>query len=379
MPPFQPFPPASMILSPCVTLTGDPSASVQGINTTTLADGALVYCEGSKTTFRLDKADAATAPDGTSVIQPAAGPGRWKAFGVIGGTGIVWRPDGLGDVTTWAEVMAAVAANKGPVTIYVPQQTTYVIDPGPPPATPVVYEMNGARIVAPRGPHDNVRVQIRRGATLHNLSAISGGFRLQANKNVGDPQALTFDAAAPGQTTVFVIEDGAELHSLSNALAPMLLVPDSTSSPEFYLVFDNLGTAQSDAPAPPVVQAQGTSVLKIVVLAGGLSLDTVQPANWFGSAVGALVGWVHDGSMTFPQNFWTGYHPNNLGTNFNMALGQCGGMGPSLYRPVDQNTGSAISIGCMYLDTTLAGGLNLGVPIWWTGGGWVNATGAGPL
>lgn len=79
--PFQNFPPASMLLAPRVTLTSDPATSVQGINTYTLADGTIVYCLESATTFRLDRADSTTPPDGVTVIQPTAGPGRWKVFG----------------------------------------------------------------------------------------------------------------------------------------------------------------------------------------------------------------------------------------------------------------------------------------------------------
>jgi hypothetical protein len=74
--PLQTFPPASMLLSPRVTRTGDPSASVQGINTTPLADGAWCYCMENASEYQLDRASAAV-PDGNTVIAPATGPGRW--------------------------------------------------------------------------------------------------------------------------------------------------------------------------------------------------------------------------------------------------------------------------------------------------------------
>jgi len=288
-----------------------------------------------------------------------------------------WRPDGQGDVTTWEEVMAIVGENKCPVSIYTPQQTTYVIDPGPSDPA-VVWDMHGSVITAPRGPHDNLRVQIRRNATLKNLASIIGGVRLQASKQAGDPPALTFEASTPGQTCVFVVDQGAELHNLSNAQEPMILVPPSTVMPEFYLAFNELGTAQADGGGVAVVKAGPGSIVKIVVLSGGLSLDTIQPAGWFDSDATALVGWMHDGSMAFPSNFWTPVY-QGAGTSFNMALGQCGGMGPNAFRPVDQNTGGNISIGCMYFATDQPGGLGQGIPIWWSAGGWVDATGAGPL
>lgn len=75
---FQLFPPASMVQSPRLTREGNPSASVVGINTTPLADGAVVYCVENKVTYRLDKASVA-APDGNLVLAPLAGPGRWVA------------------------------------------------------------------------------------------------------------------------------------------------------------------------------------------------------------------------------------------------------------------------------------------------------------
>lgn len=75
---YQGFPPALLTLSPRLTRVGDPGASVDGVNTTMIADGALVYCRENKQTYRLDRQDDTTPPDGTTVIAPLAGPGRWK-------------------------------------------------------------------------------------------------------------------------------------------------------------------------------------------------------------------------------------------------------------------------------------------------------------
>ncbi len=75
---YQVFPPALLTLSPLLTRVGDPGAAVAGVNTTTVADGALAYCEENKQTYRLDKQDDTTPADGTAVIAPLAGPGRWK-------------------------------------------------------------------------------------------------------------------------------------------------------------------------------------------------------------------------------------------------------------------------------------------------------------
>ncbi len=73
---FQLFPPALMIQSPRLTRAGSPSASVVGINTTPLADGAVVYCVENRLTYKLDKSSVVTA-DGNLVLAPLTGPGRW--------------------------------------------------------------------------------------------------------------------------------------------------------------------------------------------------------------------------------------------------------------------------------------------------------------
>ena len=74
---YQEFPPTLMILSPRLTKAGDPASSVVGINTTPLADGALVYCLENQRPYKLNKQSTAT-PDGTVVLAPLYGPGRWS-------------------------------------------------------------------------------------------------------------------------------------------------------------------------------------------------------------------------------------------------------------------------------------------------------------
>ena len=85
---YQAFRPSLLTLSPRLTLTGAPAASVQGINTTMLADGAWCYCQENKGAYQLDRQDDVTPPDGTTVIQPLAGPGRWKLFAPGGSGGL---------------------------------------------------------------------------------------------------------------------------------------------------------------------------------------------------------------------------------------------------------------------------------------------------
>lgn len=71
--------------------TGAPGAtrqeSLDGIDTTLLTDGALAWVQGgpaASTLFRLDTTSAAV-PNGTTIIAPLTGPGRWLAL--AGGSG----------------------------------------------------------------------------------------------------------------------------------------------------------------------------------------------------------------------------------------------------------------------------------------------------
>jgi len=89
---LQAFPPSLLVLSPCATKAGDPSSSVVGINTTSIADGATVYCQENRLTYRLDKQSTAS-PDGNLILEPIAGPGRWLAQVAGGASGFTGWTD----------------------------------------------------------------------------------------------------------------------------------------------------------------------------------------------------------------------------------------------------------------------------------------------
>ena len=162
---YQSFPPSLLTLSPRLTRVGDPSASVLGINTTPLPDGALVYCLENKGEYQLDKQDSTSSANGNTIIAPTTGPGRWlRRLPASGASGLLWRPDGLGDVQTWAEVMAVVAAGNTPLTVYVTQVgITYSIPAGS-------YDTKGLTFEAPRNPNATITVQIEDAATLRPRS-----------------------------------------------------------------------------------------------------------------------------------------------------------------------------------------------------------------
>jgi hypothetical protein len=70
---FQGYDPADLLLSPRLTVTGgDPGSSLEGVNTSKLADGSLCVVQGTpNTVYQLQKALTAGG------IAPKAGPGRW--------------------------------------------------------------------------------------------------------------------------------------------------------------------------------------------------------------------------------------------------------------------------------------------------------------
>jgi hypothetical protein len=111
--PYQDFPAALLTLAPRLTRTGDPSASVQGINTTLLGDGCWCYCVENKAEYQLDRADNSTPADGDVVIAPTAGPGRWfKRLPTTGGaSGLVQMGWDQVDILTTLTASALPADN----------------------------------------------------------------------------------------------------------------------------------------------------------------------------------------------------------------------------------------------------------------------------
>jgi len=60
------------------TVDGDPSFSLTNLNTARLPNATLVWVIANSQLYYLDKESTAT-PNGSSVVEPSAGPGRWIA------------------------------------------------------------------------------------------------------------------------------------------------------------------------------------------------------------------------------------------------------------------------------------------------------------
>lgn len=75
--PYQDADVALRRLTPRTTRTGDPKSSLEGVNTFQLPDGALcIVQEPDGADYQFFRASTA-APDGDTIIEPTAGPGRW--------------------------------------------------------------------------------------------------------------------------------------------------------------------------------------------------------------------------------------------------------------------------------------------------------------
>jgi len=194
------------------------------------------------------------------------------------GNSISWRPDGRGDATTWYEVMDFVRRSKSPVTIYVDQSTdevaAYSIEPGPL-DPPVVWDMKYATIVAPQGAREELILSIRRHATLHNLAGIDGGMMLQHNHHTDDPPVLTFWPIKPLNSCVFKAERGAVIRNHPDARIPMIDWDGQGTGFEFYMVFNELGTVESDAVLSGAAASLAASTAPSMTLSGLTGMSAV--------------------------------------------------------------------------------------------------------
>ena len=108
----------------------------------------------------------------------------------------------------------------------------------------------------------------------------------------------------------------------------------------------------------PLIHVNDGATLLIRAMQG----STIDPSA-ISCAVGGTVIFAHDGNTYFPVDW-----PAMDGTLLNQPAGIAGGAGPTAFRPT--SVIGPLSIGCVFLDTTL------GYPIWWDGTDWLDSTGA---
>lgn len=105
----------SRILGACSTPLGL-GDSLENLNTTTLDDGALCYVTSLHGHFELHR-DSTATPNGTTVVMPIAGPGRWIILGSGGAQ--------LAFVTPNLTTLAALAGYPNGSTVFVIDQQEY--------------------------------------------------------------------------------------------------------------------------------------------------------------------------------------------------------------------------------------------------------------
>lgn len=119
----------AIILSPREVATGDPAgAALENIITDVLGDGAICYVSSGpgKGQWQLDK-DAAETANGTTIVEPISGPGRWflkVAPGALGAAATNYQT-GTSYQFVFADSTRKVSFdNAAPVAVTVPDDST---------------------------------------------------------------------------------------------------------------------------------------------------------------------------------------------------------------------------------------------------------------
>jgi hypothetical protein len=259
---------------------------------------------------------------------------------------VLWKPDGTGDVRTWAEVMTLVRGVKKPVTIFVQTGSgTYSIPVG-------TYEMHGSEFVQfTLGAF--AEIECADGVVLRNLGSVTGcGLRVRPTTGpafefdppAGGPAILRvgFNGLIANEGSVPALEIGAGggvvfaiqgVGMATSSTAPLIHCSNDTT----FALIALYTTTQIELPSALVIT--GTPAIPLIVLHAGASPEFPHFSGWGGAGV-----------------------LNNPST-------VSGGSGPTANRPVAAI--SPVPVGCMYFDT------DLGEPVWWDGVAWLTTGGGG--
>lgn len=273
-----------------------------------------------------------------------------------GGGSINWRPDGTGDATTWAEVMAFLAgAGYGEAIVLASQfGGAYSI---PPNVTP--YDVKGAVFKAPLGNAAGTIIDVADGAVLHDCQGVTGGTVLAFHCTAAP--AMTFTDPGGGSPASFFVEEGAGIVNLGTA--PVMAIPAGVPMVVAALRSGSVGEIGGPPQGPIVFAGVGSFVICASMLGstwidGWLVNDGVDPT--------ANCVFQQDGSLRAPNPVNAGF----AGSTFNVAFGNYGGSGPTAFRP--SAVFGPLSVGVLYYDT------DLGSLIVWNGAAWVAVGGGAP-
>jgi hypothetical protein len=201
-----------------------------------------------------------------------------------------------------------------------------------------LYDVRGMIIEAPRNANLRPSLALTDGANVKNLGALNGAVQCFGQSSAA---CLSFE----GNFGFLRVTD---IASLENQTAtPMIEVTaGNTVAIHLHLLAALRGN---------VVNATG-GILGIIVT-DGAELDDGCATG----APGATLGYIHDGSISFPTTA-------GFGTLANLPFGQDGGYGPTSFRP--QGLFQPVKTGCAYFDTTI------NKMIWFNGTLWIDAAGA---
>jgi len=263
-----------------------------------------------------------------------------------GATSILWAPAGGGDAVTWAEVMGFVNAANAPITIYVSAT-------GPAPVPAGTYNMKYATFYSVPTIGNSV-VDLADGAVLHNLGKIFGQMAVQGNQTGGP--CLTFDIPSGGGPSTILLEFNGTLQN--NGVGPMIVVADN----QFFVVGFLLSGGYNQLGGQPLVSLGANSVLIM-----GAFGNTGVPNDFVTGPATASLLIQNLGGFPSPLPTNAGF----LGTTVqNLLFGfSCLNVASRPFNPF----GGPILVGTMVFDQSL--GIT-GLPIWWDGTQWVDATGA---
>ena len=276
-------------------------------------------------------------------------------FDNTGSNILTFKPGGTngnGVVTTWAQVQAVAAAAEGPWTLYIDDSLAAAEVPA---ATTTDFKML-CTIDIVFG-QSNGKLTIKDTGVIKNfLNLQTGGVYVEAATTAG----IIFDT--PGLRTN-IREGGVIQNTLGVSTVPAINV-----TVDFYVIVSfqsgaitNIET--SGEPTVPMLEYTSTNSPFFVIaqIANTRAGATVIPANCIVGDASATILNIHDaGDRLTPQSGFLGaisYVP--------IALSQ-------YLAPAQGDTASRTSFataGAMYFDTTL------GIPIWYNGTSWIDATG----
>jgi len=259
---------------------------------------------------------------------------------------VLWKPDGTGDVRTWAEVMTLVRGVKKPVTIFVQAGSgTYSIPVG-------TYEMHGSEFVQfALGAF--AEIECADGVVFRNLGTVTGcGLRVRPTTG----PAFEFDPPAGGPA---ILRTGFNGLIANEGTVPALEISGGGS-----VVFANQGVGMAPSSTAPLIHCADDTTFALIAIYTTTQIELPSALVITGTPAIPLIVLHAGAAPEFPHfSGWGGAGVLNNPTTVS------GGSGPTANRPVAAV--GPVAVGCMYFDT------DLGEPVWWDGVAWLTTGGGG--